>query len=167
MTPFQAIWEQGVLRPLNRYHNLLHAELGEGEVITLERREERSKKSHDHFFVLVEEAFNNLPDAQAGRWATPDHMRRWALIKAGYHDRSEFVCASKAEAPRLAAFLRQIDDYAVIVVSDAVVTRFTAKSQKLKVMGARDFQDSKTKVLEILSDLIGVAPAELQHASAA
>lgn len=155
MSPFQAIFEGGLLRPLYRFRDLLSAEFGEGEVVTLERHEERSKKSHDHFFVLVEQAFESLPEQYADRWATPDHMRKWALIKAGFRDESTFVCASKAEAPRLAAFLRQIDDYAVIVVSDAVVTRYTAKSQSLKAMGAKAFQDSKTKVLDILSGLLG------------
>src|SRR3546814_9642927 len=55
------------------------------------------------------------------RFATPDHLRRWALIRAGYRDERSIVCASKAEAQRLAAFIKPMDDYAVVLVSEAVV----------------------------------------------
>lgn len=156
--PFQAVYADGVLRPLQRFHNALAAEFGEGEVVTLERREGRSRASHNAYFAQVEEAWSNIPEHMAERWATPDHLRRWALIKAGYRDERSIACASKAEALRVAAFVRPLDEYAVVVVREAVVTVLTAKSQSLKAMGKVDFQDSKTKVLDVLADLIGADP---------
>ena len=50
-----------------------------------------------------------------------------------------------------------------VIVRDATVRIYTAQSQSIKAMGARTFQDSKTKVLDILSDLIGVQPQTLQR----
>jgi hypothetical protein len=170
MIPIQATWrpdigEGGAFVPLPRFHNAICAEVGAGEVVTLERREERSIASHNHYMATVDDAFDNLPERHAGRWATPDELRYWALIKAGYHNKSDFVCATKAEAPRLAAFLRQINEYAVIVVSDAVVTRYTAKSQSFKAMGRQDFSASKDAVLAILAELVGVDPAQFSTSS--
>lgn len=49
-----------------------------------------------------------------------------------------------------------LDDYAVITVREAVVRVYTAQSQSMKAMGAKTFQDSKTKVLDALDDLLGV-----------
>lgn len=165
MTQFQAVWRDGLLHPLARYHNSLAAEFGDGEIITLERREERSWKSHGHYFVCVGNAFDNLPEDVADRWSDADHLRKWALIRAGYRDERTFVCASKAEAKRYAAFLKPMDPYAVVVVREAVVIVYTARSQSLKAMGKTDFQESKTKVLDVLADLLGVEPTALRKAA--
>jgi len=165
MTTFQAIWENGLLRPLQRFHNVLAAEFGDGEVVTLERREERSGPSHNHYFASVNEAWKNLPEHMAERWPTADHLRKWALIKAGYRDERSIVCASKAEASRVAAFIRPMDEYAVVTVREAVVTAYTAKSQSMKAMGKQDFQASKDAVLGIVSELLGVTPDQLRKAA--
>ena len=69
---------------------------------------------------------------------------------------SEFVASSKAEATRLAAFLRPIDDYAVVSVDHCVVTVWTAQSQSMKAMGKEAFQESKTKVLDYVGSLLGI-----------
>ena len=166
MTPFQAIWQDGMLRPLARFHNALAAEFGEGEVVTLERREARSQASHSHFFAAVHEAWANLPENMAQRWATPDHLRKWALIRAGYADERSIVCASKAEAQRIAAFVAPMDEYAIVVPREAVVTVYTAKSQSYRAMGKEAFAGSKDAVLSVLAGLLDVAPASLAKAGA-
>lgn len=161
MSPFQAIWQDGVLRPLQRFHDALVAEFGEGEIVTLERREGRSASSHNHYFAMIGEAWNNLPEHLADRYPTAEHLRKEALIRAGYRDERSIVCASKAEALRVGAFIRPMDEFAIVAVSEAVVRVFTAKSQSAKAMGKADFQASKEKVLAILADMIGVAPKAL------
>lgn len=129
--------------------------------------EERSTNSHSHYFAAVNEAWKNLSDADAERFPTPEHLRKYTLIKAGFYDERSIVCASKAEAQRVAAFVKPMDEFAVITVSAALVRVFTAKSQSMKAMEKNEFQDSKTKVLEILSDMIGTTTADLANASAA
>src|SRR3546814_6543664 len=62
--------------------------------------EERSQKSHNHYFAAVAEAWKNLPEDVAERFASSEHLRKWALIKAGWRDERTIVCASKAEALR-------------------------------------------------------------------
>lgn len=135
-----------------------------GQVYILTAAEERSAASHRHFFSAVNEAFANLPDGHG--FASPNHLRKAALIRAGYRDERSVVCGSKAEAQRIAAFIRPMDEYAVVSVSGCSVVVLTAKSQDMRSMGKAVFEASKTAVLEILADMIDVAPAELERAVA-
>lgn len=138
-----------------------------GQRYTLVQHLERSAATHNHEFAWLNEAWMNLPDAMAERFSTPEHLRKWALIRAGYSDSHTITCASKAEAQRVAAFIRPIDEFAVVIVSEATVTRYTAKSQSRRAMGAADFQRSKTLIMEVIAKLLGVAPEDLAQARAA
>lgn len=131
------------------------------EIYRLGVIEERSANSHSHFFAALNEAWQNLPEALAEQFPTVEHLRKYALIKAGFYDEKSLVCSSKAEAQRLAAFVKPMDGYAVVTVSEAVVRVFTAKSQSKRAMGAKDFQDSKQKVLDLVSAMIGSSSAQL------
>ena len=66
------------------------------------------------------------------------------------------MLASKAEAVRVASFIRPLDTYAVIVPREATVVVMTAKSQSYKAMGRVEFQRSKEAVLDKLAAMIGV-----------
>jgi len=136
-----------------------------GERYQLVEHHERSQRSHNHFFAELTEVFDNLPEDQTDRFASPDHLRRWALIQTGYRDERSIVCASKAEAKRVAAFIKPIDTYAVVIAREAVVLVLTAKSQSKKAMGAKVFQESKTAVLDLVSSLIGVDTETLSKAA--
>lgn len=124
-------------------------------------REHRSHASHGHFFASVQEAFNNLPEDIAGDFGDAEHLRKWCLIKAGYRDERTLACSSKAEALRLASFIRPMDGFAVVLVREATVTVYTARSQSLRAMGKDEFQKSKDSVFDVLAKLIGVDVAEL------
>lgn len=158
--PVSFLWKDGVMIPLqprlaDRYYVV-------GETYRLEPREDRSQASHGHYFASVDEAWKNLNDHDAERFATADHLRKWALIKAGYRDERSIVCASKAEALRVAAFIRPVDDFAVVTAVNTVVTIYTAKSQSMRSQGKAEFQKSKDRVLDIVSAMIGVGADDLK-----
>jgi hypothetical protein len=132
-----------------------------GEVYRLGVIEERSTNSHSHFFAAVHDAWNNLPEGMMDRYPTPEHLRRAALIATGWCDSHTLVCSSKAGAQRVAAFMRPVDEFAVVVAKEATVTRYIAKSQSYRAMGKEDFQASKTAVLDHIASLIGVKPEAL------
>jgi hypothetical protein len=138
-----------------------------GQRYTLAQHFERSTATHNHEFAWLSEAWQNIPEAMADRWPTPEHLRKWALIRAGYSDSHTITCNSKAEAAKVAAFIRPIDEFAVVILSGPTVTRYTAKSQSRRAMGAADFQRSKEMIMEIIAKLIGVEPAALSQARAA
>lgn len=157
--PIQFDWDGEAMWP--RHQKVADRWYVVGESYWLEPHEPRSFKSHGHYFACVNEAWKNLPEQWAERFATSDHLRKWALIKAGYRDERTFVCASKAEALRLLAFVKATDEFAVYRSNDAVVIEYKAKSQSQRAMGRKDFQASKDAVLDVLAEMIGVDPSTL------
>lgn len=164
--PIMFVWtDDGVMRPLHA--RIADREFAVGEKYVLAPYEERSSASHNHAFAWLKEAWQSLPEHLAERFPTSKHLRKWALIRAGYSDSHTIVCSSKAEAVRIAAFIRPMDEFAVVIVQNATVTRYTAKSQSKKAMGAKTFYESKERIMEVVARMIGVEPQELPHARAA
>lgn len=155
-SPVYFQWSGEAMEPLRRFQKLCNEQFVVGEVYQLEEIHDRSQNSHRHYFAELHNLWMNIPEGQAERWPSSEHLRKWALIQTGYRDERSIACASKAEAQRVAAFIKPMDDYAVVVVREAVVIVMTAKSQSVKAMGAKDFQASKTAVLELLSSIVGV-----------
>lgn len=133
-----------------------------GEFYRLVPHEERSGASHKHYFAAVHDAWQNLPDEMALQFPTSEHLRKFALIQAGYCTERTIACSSKEEARKIAAFVKPFDEFAIVIVRGTVIRVFNAKSQSNRAMNKKDFQDSKDKVLGIVSQLIGVKPAELK-----
>jgi len=130
--------------------------------------EDRSAVSHRHYFASINEAHHNLPEDLADRFPTPEALRKFALIKAGYRNERSMVCSSKGEAMRFAAFVKPMDDFAVVDTDGLVVTVYTAKSQSMRAMNKAEFQRSKDDVLRVISEMIGTDAATLQkHAGMA
>ena len=158
--------DEGVMRPKCGFSKLCDKQYVVGESYRLEVVEQRSMQSHNHYFAVVEEAWRNLPETIADRWPTAEHLRKWALVQAGYRDEATFVCKTKAEALRFAAFMRSLEEYAVVVVDRCIVTRCVAKSQSLRAMPGKEFQASKVAVLDVLAKLIGVSSEDLKRNAA-
>lgn len=137
-----------------------------GERYAIEVHEERSSASHRAFFAAVRECWMNLPEAFARQFPTETHLRKYALVKAGFRDERTIVASSKAEARRIAAFVEPLDEFAIVSVSGSAVVVLTAKSQSMKAMGKAEFQRSKDAVLDILAEMIGVSPRALSAEAA-
>lgn len=166
--PIPMIFNGEAFYPLPNFMRVAREHYGAGEVVPMLRHEERSGVSHRHFFACVNEAWKNLPEDLAAEFQSADALRKHALIQTGHYDVTRTVCMFKTEALRLAAMMRQLDGYAVVIIDGKIVTRLTAKSQDMKSMDRAEFAKAKEDVLSYLADLIGVAPAELtNHARAA
>jgi hypothetical protein len=161
--PITFRWSGEAMEPVGRFSRECDRVYTVGEKYTLVEHQDRSQRTHNHYFASLSEAWANLPEDQAERFPTVDHLRKFALIKRGFADQADFVASSKAEAIRLAAFLRSFDEYAVVTIRDNVVTRWTAKSQNRRSMGAKAFAESKNAVLDYCASLIGVAPEALSR----
>lgn len=136
-----------------------------GEVYHMAPIEERSASSHRHYFAALHDAWANLPEDIADRFMTVDHLRRYALIRTGYRDERSIVASSAAEARRIAAFIKPMDEFAVVSVHESAVLVWTAKSQSMRAMGKAMFQRSKDDVLSFVAEIIGVAPEKLGSAA--
>jgi hypothetical protein len=165
--PLSYRWSGDSFEILPRHQKAADAEFVIGQVYTLEEVKGRSQVSHNHYFAAIQSGWMNLPEQVAERFPTTEHLRKWCLIRSGYHDQRSIVAASKAEARRVAAFIKPIDEFAVVVVSECTVTVYTAKSQSKKAMGAADFQASKQAVLDLIAEMIGVETKQLKQEQAA
>lgn len=161
--PITFRWSGEAMEPVGRFSRECDQHFTVGETYTLVTQEDRSGNSHRRFFAIVNEAWKNLPEDLAERLPTPDHLRRYALIKAGFADQRQIVASSRAEALRLAAFVRPMDEYAVVSVDGLVVTVWTAHSQNMRAMGKERFKASVDGVEHVLGQMIGVAPEALSR----
>jgi hypothetical protein len=152
--PWLTAWDGDGFQILGRMKARADKELVVGQRYVLEALEERSEASHGHYFATLTEKWANAPHHVTDRFPTPAHLRKYALIRTGWRDEQTFVCSSKAEAVRMAAFLKPIDEFAVISTNGPVIVRWTAKSQSYRAMGKAEFQRSKDEVLQFVDDLI-------------
>ena len=159
MSPQPFTWDGEVMRP--RRPRAADREFVMGETYILERWEPRSTLSHNHEFAWLAEAWKNLPEPLADQFPTPEHLRKRALIDAGYYNESIIDAGTNAAALRVASYARSKDDFAYVVVRGALVVERVAKSQSRRAMNRKEFQESKTAILEIVSAMISVTPEEL------
>lgn len=157
-------WNGEAFEPANPYQARIASEAYEvGLAVPMAPFEQRSTASHNHAFAWVAEAWNSLPEEHACQpWAaTPDHLRKYALIRKGFCNSTQVVAGNHAAALRVAAAFRSLDEYALVTVDGQTVTHLTAQSQSMRAMGKKRFQESKTAILEYIAGLIGVEPETL------
>jgi len=136
---------------------------------------DRSPKSHNHYFAALSTAWSNLPEFIAERFPTPEHLRKYALIKCGFYDSRSIVATNKTAARELARFIQPMDEFSIVTTQEAVVsdettgkekiectvTIYTAKSQSTKAMSRADFAKAKQAVLDFVADIIGASQNQL------
>lgn len=170
MKPILCQWDGEAFVPVGGYHA---RQADEDYVIGMRYRlapiDGRSDASHRHFFSALKEAWDSLPDKYAAEpWAqSPEHLRRYALIRKGFCDTQTVAAGSNAAALRVAAAMRGLNEYALVSVQGATVHVFQAESQSYRAMGKERFQQSKDAVLAFIADLLGVSPADLPRQEAA
>lgn len=161
-SPFPFVWDGEVMRPPSPFWAKRADErFVIGLKYTLQEHQERSWKTHAHYFACLNEAWQNLPEKYGNRYPTAESLRKRALIETGYRNERSIVAESEQQAERIASFIQDMDEFAVVVVSGCVVTSYTAKSQSMKAMGKDEFQRSKNDVLGFVANLVGVNTDEL------
>lgn len=136
-----------------------------GETLRWEVVNERSSASHNHYFACIADAWANIPEHLTSELPSPDHLRGYCLIKAGYCDIHKIVCTDEAEAIRAALLMKSLNTFTICEVIGCVVTVYRAKSQSVKAMGAKEFGESKQAVFAEIGKLIGIDPTELGKAA--
>ncbi len=157
-----------VMAPLKRFDNVCARQFVDLEEYTLAPLETRSRASHNGYFAALNDGFDNLPETLEARFPSPEHLRKWLLVRTGFFEEKEFDFDDEKDARRLGAFIRADDDYAVISIHKGagdkrvkVIVR-RAKSQNAKSMGKDEFEKSKKAVLDELEHMIGVERGKLR-----
>jgi hypothetical protein len=156
------VWTGTAFEPERRFHNILNAAYGAGELVDLIEHHDRSTATHNHEFAWLKEAWETLPDHLKENYPSAEHLRKRALIATGWCTVRDHVCTTRAEAQRLAVALRgELDAYAVVIINDAVVRVCRAVSQSRGKMHKAAFQQSKTDIINYVADLLSVEPGKL------
>lgn len=165
--PIITIWDGEAFVPANAHWARKADELFVvGERYALVEHHERSSASHAHYFAVLNDIWQSLPEHVAPQFPTAEVLRAHALIRTGYCNKRQLVCRSKAEAKRMAAFLKPANPFAIIEVDNAVVTEWTAASQSYRAMDKKTFNASKQAVLDWCADLIGLPQAAPERRAA-
>jgi hypothetical protein len=166
-------WNGEALAPVGQYGLAAAREIMQpGDTVVVEVDHTRSPATHKHQFAEIADAWRHLPEAlQQMPWAAnPDTLRKHALISTGFCNVEEVVCATKAEALRMARVLKRVGDaeagYSITDARGPVVALYTPKSQSMRAMGAKEFQRSKEAVLNWIAHQIGVTPEQLRSNAA-
>lgn len=134
-----------------------------GEKYELVEHHSRSHKSHTHQFAALHEAWGNLPTDLAMLFPSPEHFRKFCLIKSGWCNVQTFTMASHIEAKKLERTLKSHDEFAIIRTRGDVVVQSIAKSQSYRAMGKEDFQKSKDDCLRVASEILGTSRKALEE----
>lgn len=157
--------DEGVMRPVHpqRADRIYVV----GERYTFVPFQDRSAASHNHEFAWLHNAWHTLPENLADLYPTPEHLRKRALIEAGYYNEQAVDAGSHAAALRVAAAFRSREEFSLVIVRGPIVLIRTAKSQSRRAMDKDEFQKSKTAILEVITDMVGVSQDELAEGHAA
>jgi hypothetical protein len=166
MRRLELAWDGEAFWPLSENRALVREAYGQGEIVAFSEAKDRSSPSHRHYFASLREAWVNLPEGYAERFATEEHLRKWALIHTGFCHARSIVCRTRAEARSIAAIVRSNDAYALVSIEGRTIWHLTAMSQSLDAMDHATFQASKRAVLELLADILAVDLTELMLAGA-
>lgn len=165
MQPLPFTWTGDSFEPANRYYaRKCDERFTVGQTYTLDEIHGRSSASHGHYFAALHEIWQSLPEHLSEQFPTEEKLRKYALIKCGYHTMMQHVCKSAAEAERLSAAIRPYDEYQLVLSRDNIVTVYHAISQDLRHMDKKAFQESKEAVLNWCNDL--VAPKDTRGEAA-
>lgn len=168
---FRARWDGDALTPTGHYGLSAAREAMEpGDVVIVEIDHPRSQNSHRHQFAEINEAWRHLPESlQEAPWAaSPETLRKHALIATGFADTYSIDCGAKATAERVRMALASAEagkhGYAIAKVRGPLVVVWTPQSQSMRAMGGKRFQESKQAVLNWIAAQIGVETEELRRA---
>jgi hypothetical protein len=160
--PLTYQWDGEAMRPLPRFAREADKQFVVGETYPLAVEHGRSHATHAHEFAWLSDAWATLPETIAHEYPSAEHLRKRALIATGFCTIRDHVCASRAEAQRLASALRgELDEYVLVIATETVVRVCRAESQSKRTMGAKRFQESKTSILNYVANLLGVGSDSL------
>ena len=132
-----------------------------GQDYRMVEEHERSMASHGHEFAWLAEAWQQLPEQYADIAPTPEHLRKRALIEAGFYDETIIDAGSTEAAERVASYIRKREPFSLVIVRAQFVIERAAKSQSRRAMNKKDFEASKQAILEVVSNMIGISPDTL------
>ncbi len=162
--PIYCTWDGESLVPVNqREAHRADKQLVVGERYWIGEYQDRSHKSHNHYYACLHHAWLNLPEEHNDKpyAVTQDHLRKHALIMTHYCQTLSCLCKSEQHAKKFAADCKHLDDFVFVSTQNDLVICYIAESQSYKAMGKKRFEASKQAVLEYVAHMVGISVEEL------
>jgi hypothetical protein len=156
MVEVVSVWDGEHFVPLKRFAKLCDAQFIIGERYIVEVGWQQSAAKRAAFHATLADIFASLPDDIASKYLSVEHFRKTLTIKAGFATQQDEICASRAEALRLAAIVRGREPYSVVEVSGNIVRIWTALSTAGHAMDGKKFSECVDAVFGLASDMVGV-----------
>lgn len=158
-------FSNGGLFPTDRFTARAAELFVDGAVYWVNVEAERTEKSHRHEFGWLKTAWQSLPESISHDYPTPEHLRKRALVLGGFYDETVIDAGSNAAALRVCTSIKAFpgETFSMVFVRGPFVIIRRPESQSHRAMGASRFQESKTKILEIVADMLGIEPADLDR----
>ena len=161
--PLTCRWDGEGFVPVGRYASEATKKCVIGQIYRIAEWADRSDVTHKHEFAWLREAWSNLPEQYADMYPSAEHLRKRALIQAGFYNEQIIDAGTNAAALRVAAGFRSHDDFCMAVVRGGIVAIRTAKSQSRRAMNKAEFQKSKSAIMEIIAEMVGVSTGDLEQ----
>lgn len=160
--PVAFVWTGEAMVPLPRFRKLCDAQFEVNEEYPLMIVENRSMASHNHYFAALHEGYMNLAEEYAQEFDSAEHLRSWALCKAGFCTVTTYVLNTAEDARQLRVALKADNPAAIVAISGNVAKVYRAESQSMAAMKKERFEDSKREVLDIVASMARTTTAELK-----
>ena len=154
-------WINYAFVPIARFEKQCRANFVAGERYIVEVLHQSDWIGRKAYFGKVAQLFRNWPERLDRQFDSAEHLRAWALIRTRHRVERPHVCATNAEALRLAVALRTEKPYCEVSIHDKIVFVWEALSQAAQAMGAKEFAKSSNDVIGFLCDLVGTTEDEL------
>ena len=166
---FRARWDGEALTPTGHYGLSAAREAMEpGDVVIVEIDHPARKTRTGTSLPRSMRHGGTSESLQEAPWAaSPETLRKHALIATGFADTYSIDCGAKATAERVRMALASAEagkhGYAIAKVRGPLVVVWTPQSQSMRAMGGKRFQESKQAVLNWIAAQIGVEAEELRR----
>lgn len=142
---------------------LLDKTLVIGECYRFDIYHDRSESFHRKYFAAIADSWEHLREPWNVMLPSPEHLRKYALCKAGWCDVATIVSKSKEEVVNTINSVKLLDTYCLAIPSGNVLTIYKARSQARSYQDARDFYETAVKVFHVIGEMIGVDPLSLYN----
>ena len=154
LPPFTVRWnaEAQVFEPTGRTRQMAPRMFKPGREYLLAEHYDRNAGAHKAFFAECKATWLSLPEEMLAVFPDVDTLRKHALCRAGFRERTHHVAlSSRAEAVRV--YRQLAPDYDLSTLRGNVVVLMKAASLKFSRMDGRTFMEAKAAVQEVLAHI--------------
>jgi hypothetical protein len=125
-------------------------------------RKSRSPKHHRWFFAMIQNAFDNWPEAHSFQPDNVDHLRAWLLVKAKYRRIiSEPIDPDGISVERMADFMEVAmkvsrEKYTFVAIHNGAIVILAPKSIDWTTLDEKEFQPISNAVVGIIEAETGI-----------